>query len=255
MGGITKYAAPEEVAVMAVAAGVDVLLMPKNPSVAIESIYQAVVSGSITEARIDRSLARIHVAKKKLETKEQSLTINSEDKIDSFAVVREIIKDSLQTGGKPLQISKNNSCRNLIVVDDVLNSSFLDLQTPAVAITEKLGYQRQILDRNSYEAIASDPRSTLLQLFVRGNPFRGSAGLSQKAMSQYTQLIESDRLMALILYGSPYVLQWFLERIKPETPWVFTYGQMDGAQAIAIKTLFNLSDDTINSSAANAKYH
>ncbi len=250
MGGITKYAAPEEIAVMAVAAGVDVLLMPKDPSVAIESIYQAVVSGRISEARIDRSLARIHVAKKKLETKEPSLTINSEDKIDSFAVVREIIKDSLQTGGTPLQIPKNNSCRNLIVVDDVLNSSFLDLQTPAVAITEKLGYQRQILDRNSYKAIASDPRSTLLQLFVRGNPFRGSAGLSQAAMNQYTQLIKSDRLMALIIYGSPYILQWFLKRIKPETPWVFTYGQMDIAQAIAIKTLFNLSDRTIDSSAA-----
>lgn len=255
MGGITKYAAPEEIAVMAVAAGVDVLLMPKDPLVAIESIYQAVVSGRISEARIDRSLERIHAAKDKLEKKEQSLTIYPEDKkdkdeIDSFAVVREIIKDSLQTGGKPLPIPKNNSCRNLIVVDDVLNSGFLDLQTPAVAITEKLGYQRQILDRNSYDAIASDPRNTLLQLFIRGNPFRGSAGLSQEAISQYTQLIESDRLVALIIYGSPYVLQWFLSRIKPETPWVFTYGQMDVAQAISINTLFNLSNDTIDSSAA-----
>ena len=258
MGGITKYATPEEVAVMAVAAGVDVLLMPKDPSVAIESIYQAVVSGRITEARIDRSLARINAAKKRIDWGEQNRKNNSKSssvKLDrqekeqiDIAVVREIIKDSLQTGGKPLQIPESNSYRNLIVVDDVLNSSFLDLQTPAVAITEKLGYQRQILDRNSYKAISSDRRNTLLQLFVRGNPFRGSAGLSQAAMNQYTQLIESDRLMALIIYGSPYVLQWFLARIKPETPWVFTYGQMDIAQAIAIKALFNLPDDTIDSS-------
>lgn len=236
MGGITNYAAPEEIAVMAVEAGVDVLLMPNNPLVAIESIYQAVVSGRITEARIDRSLEKINAAKERLNIKEPK-----REKIDSWAVVREIIKDSLQTGKKTLQIANNN--RNLIVVDDVLNSSFLDLQTPAIAVPESLGYQRQIVDRNSLEIISSDRKNTLLQLFIRGNPFRGSAGLSEAAITQYTQLIEGDRLMAFIIYGSPYVLQWFLEHIKPETPWVFTYGQMDVAQAIALKTLFNLADD------------
>ena len=245
MGGITKYAAPEEIAVMAVEAGVDVLLMPNDPLVAIESIYQAVVSGRISEARIDRSLERIDAAKHRLNLKEQNTNDNEDredNKIDSWAVVKEIIKDSLQTEGIRLSIPENNS-RNLIVVDDVLNSSFLDLQTPAIAVTESLGYQRQIVDRNSLSAIASDNRKTLLQLFIRGNPFRGSAGLSQEAMNLYTQLIESDRLMALIIYGSPYVLQWFLERIKPKTPWVFTYGQMDVAQAIAISVLFNLAND------------
>ena len=247
MGGITKYAAPEEIAVMAVEAGVDVLLMPSDPLVAIESIYQAVVSGRISEARIDRSLERINTAKQRLNLKQsrqsslQSSEQKNKEKVNSWAVVREIIKDSLQTSETTLQIAENH--RNLIVVDDVLNSSFLDLQTPAIAVTESLGYQRQIVDRNSLYAIAADDRKTLLQLFVRGNPFRGSAGLSNEAMNQYTQLIESDRLMAFIIYGSPYVLQWFLDRIKPKTPWVFTYGQMDVAQAIALSALFNLSDD------------
>lgn len=252
MGGITKYASPEEIAIMAVEAGVDVLLMPNEPLVAIESIYQAVVSGRISEARIDRSLARINAAKEKLNLKQSpksdsdksSLQASEKNnEIDSWAVVREIIKDSLQTGQTPLHpIAENH--RNLIVVDDVLNSSFLDLQTPAIAVPESLGYQRQIVDRNSLETISRDRRNTLLQLFIRGNPFRGSAGLSEAAIIQYTRLIESDRLMALIIYGSPYVLQWFLERIKPKTPWVFTYGQMDVAQAISLKALFNLADDT-----------
>ena len=49
MGGITKYTSPEEVAVMAIEAGSDILLMPDNPQVAIASIYNAVKSGHISD--------------------------------------------------------------------------------------------------------------------------------------------------------------------------------------------------------------
>lgn len=249
MGGITKYASAETVAVMAVEAGVDVLLMPDDPQVTIESIYQAVVSGKITEARIDRSLARIRQAKKRVGVNKDKNQVTS----NGFAVVKAILQDSLQTGGNiPLEIAKNNLSRNLIVVDDVLNSNFLDLQTPAIAIPQQLGYQRQILDRNSLNLIASDRRKTLLQLFIRGNPFRGSAGLTPEAINQYNQLIKSDRLQALIIYGSPYILKWFLTRIKPKTPWIFTYSQMDLAQAIAITTLFNSSSPQTHDSITNS---
>lgn len=240
MGGITKYASPEEVAVMAVEAGVDVLLMPNDPVVAIESIYQAVEEGRISEERIDRSYERITAAKEK--TRENKI---EKPEYKGNSVVKKILKDSLKSGGNlPLKIDpekKDNPIRNLIVVDDILNSSFLDLQTPAIAIPQQLGYQRQILDQNSLELITKDNRQTLLQLFIRGNPFRGSAGLTPEAIKQYQKLIESDRLIGLIIYGSPYVLQWFKQRIQPNIPWVFTYGQMDLAQAIAIKTLYSLS--------------
>ena len=65
MGGITKYAEPKDVAIMAVNAGVDVLLMPKNPEVTIEAIHQAVVSGEISESRIEESYQRIQTTKSK----------------------------------------------------------------------------------------------------------------------------------------------------------------------------------------------
>ena len=255
MGGITRYADPEEIAVMAVEAGVDVLLMPDDPQVAIESIYQAVISGRISEERIDRSVARIMTAKNKVQDwKIESKARNAnfapikEDRVDNKdskeLVVKEILKDSIQSGGNlPLNVIKDNSCRNLIVVDDVLNSSFLDLQTPAIAIPQQLGYQRQILDRNSLGLIAEDERKTLLQLFVRGNPFRGSAGLSPEAIEQYQKLIKSDRLLALIVYGSPYILDLFLPYLDSNLPWIFTYGQMDSAQAIAISLLFDLASN------------
>jgi beta-glucosidase len=252
MGGITKYTSPEEVAVLAVLAGVDILLMPTDPQVAIEAIYQAVKSGRITEERIDRSLARIMAAKGRLgdwETRKLG-----EVTTNGFAVAEDILQDSLQMGGNlPLQMAKNDSYRNLIVVDDVLNSSFLDLPTPAIAIPQQLGYQRQILDRNSLNAIANDSKKTLLQLFIRGNPFRGSAGLTPEATIQYSQLLNSDRLIALIIYGSPYLLDWFVTNLKPEIPWIFSYGQMDLAQEIALEILFNQSSVRSDNETQNKK--
>ena len=170
-------------------------------------------------------------------------------------IVKGILENSLQVGGNlPLQITKNNFLRNLIVVDDVLNSPFLDLSAPAIAIPQQLGYQRQIVDRHTLEMVTKDESKTLLQLFIRGNPFRGSAGLTKDAIAQYQQLIKSDRLIALIIYGSPYVLNWFRSNIQQDIPWVFTYGQMDLAQAIALKTLFALKreDDSLVSIAISA---
>lgn len=66
MGGITKNYTPEEIAIMAVEAGVDVLMMPLDPIVAIESIYQAIQDGRISPERIQASVAKIWEAKQKL---------------------------------------------------------------------------------------------------------------------------------------------------------------------------------------------
>jgi beta-glucosidase len=251
MGGITKIATPEEVAVQAILAGVDILLMPTDPQIAIEAIAQAVKSGRITEERIDRSLERIMAAKRRLSNQDERLKTPTND---GFDVAKDILRASQQMGGNlPLQNTKNDAYRNLIVVDDTLNSSFLDLSTAAIAIPQQLGYQRQILDRHSLSAIAIDARKTLLQLFIRGNPFRGSAGLTPEAMIQYHQLLNSDRVMALIIYGSPYVLSWFLTNLKPEIPWIFTYGQMDLAQEIALETLFKKAGEQPNQDTGNKK--
>ena len=254
MGGITKYSDPETVAVMAIDAGADILLMPENPETAIDAIYQAVQTGKITETKIDKAYQRVQTLKNKVQGK-----IQSKDKepnsaknlvVDGYLVAEKIVKDSLvTTGNLPLEIDKNQDCRNLIVVDDVLNTSYLDLATPAIAIPQSLGYQRQIIDTNSLSLINQDPRPTLLQLFIRGNPFRGSAGLTLEAKKQYQQLLNSDRLLGLVIYGSPYVREWFESQIAPERPFVFSYAQMDMAQNIALKTLlgsFNEHEQTSN---------
>lgn len=237
MGGISHYATPEEVAVLAVEAGSDVLLMPNDPEVAIASIYDAVQSGRISPQRIEQSWERIWQAKQKLIS--AKATVAELGDLQATLTVDSILQNSLQTNLGT--ITNNNSreeCRNLIVVDDVLNAAYLDLNSPAISIPQRFNYQRQIVDGTTLDCILLDTPPTLLQLFIRGNPFRGNAGLTTNAKQIYQQLIATRQVKAIIVYGSPYVWQWFQNIIGSNLPGVFSYGQMEQAQAIALKTLF-----------------
>lgn len=243
MGGVANYTSPEEVAVMAVEAGADVLLMPIDPEVAIESIFEAVRSKRLTPERIHQSVARIWQAKQKIFS--QPLAQSPLDRIarldrpEASDTVKVILRQSLKSGGN-LPLKPKKETRNLIVVDDLLNRDFLDRHTPAVTVPQQLGYELQLVDRRTLSGAKDDSRPTLLQIFVRGNPFRGSAGLSEIDRDFYTRLLATGLLEGLVIYGSPYILDWFQSQLPSDLPWVFSYGQMSAAQAIACEVLFDL---------------
>ncbi len=44
----------------------------------------------------------------------------------------------------------------------------------------------------------------------------------------------------LTFLGSPYVLEQFIPKLPSNVPYVFTYGQMQSAQAIALSTLLKV---------------
>jgi beta-glucosidase len=237
---------------MAVEAGADILLMPHDPEKTIEAVYQAVESGRITCKRIEASLARIWHAKQKVLTpiyspENQLLSSLSQlSQPKSKQIVVQIIQDSSEKGGNlPLPLKKKLKQRNLIVVDDLLDCDFLDRQTPAITIPKQLGYNLQLVDENTLGFVLKDNRNTLLQIFVRGNPFRGNAGLTDRAQKIYKKLLKYKIVKGLIIYGSPYVKDWFLNEtkvLKDDLPWVFSYGQMAEGQDISCKTLFGLSE-------------
>lgn len=66
MGGVTSGGSSRQVAVRAVAAGVDLLLMPPQPAQAIRGLVDAVHKGRLTEARINTSVKRILLLKQRL---------------------------------------------------------------------------------------------------------------------------------------------------------------------------------------------
>ena len=245
MGGIAKYTSPEEAAILAIEAGNDILLMPDDPEIAIASIYDAVKSGRIDTKRIEESLKRIWQAKKKIF---DSKNIKSElSNSQSRSTVSSILADSCSSKNTPLISSNKANSRNLIVVDDVLNTNYLDINAPAISIPQSLGYHRQIVDSSTLNCILLDSRPTLLQIFIRGNPFRGNAGLNADTKQIYQQLVTNEQIEGIVIYGSPYVARWFENFIDNKLPLVFSYGQMNLAQAIALKALYDLNLDLLSS--------
>jgi beta-glucosidase len=238
MGGVAKYASSEEIAVKAIQAGADILLMPENPEIAVNSIEKAIHDGILSEARIDESLARISQAKSKLFQQTASMDVISTPEV--IATINKVLKQSMSKGGN-LPLTATNHGINLVVVHDLLNCDFLDRQTPAVTIPESYGYQTQLFDHRNLLLAQYLDQPILLQAFIRGNPFLGNGGLTDESKIFYRQLLESDRLKGIIVYGSPYVLDWFCQRLNPKTPWVFNYGQMSQAQSLCCEELFGLS--------------
>ncbi|NCQ41612.1 MAG: beta-glucosidase, partial [Cyanobacteria bacterium] len=251
MGGVSKYASQEEIVVKAIQAGADILLMPENPLTAVNAIEKAIDDGILSEERIDESLARIYQAKAKLfspslnsEENFVSMTPNLEGKkIVSFpmdvistpeaiATVNEILEQSMSQGGK-LPLQATDKAINLVVVHDLLNCDFLDRQTPSVTIPESYGYQTQLFDHRNLSLAQYKNQPILLQAFIRGNPFLGNGGLTDSGKAFYEELLTTNYIKGIIIYGSPYVLDWFLQRLNPDIPWLFSYGQMKEAQNLA----------------------
>ncbi|NET05862.1 MAG: beta-glucosidase [Symploca sp. SIO2B6] len=265
MGAITNSYGAEFASVMAVEAGADILLMPTDPESTIEAVCEAVLAGRLSRERIQASLERIWKAKakviiaqqeqrKRLEASEhQYFVTNSLSQLAqpaALATAASILQDSQLSGGAlplpPESINSQRQLRNLIVVDDALVCDFLRRNSPALLLPSQKGYELQLIDCHTPTPLAAiddavGTRITLLQLFIRGNPFRGSAGFTPIAENLLKRLLKKEILQAIIIYGSPYALKRFLPELPPETPYVFSYGQMPKAQEVALEVLFSPS--------------
>ncbi len=256
MGAIADRYGANEAAVLAVEAGADVLMMPLDPFGAIQAICEAIESGRISADRIQASLERIWRAKQKiftLEVAEKGTHHHDWEQrppapiqLDKLAqpaaqqAAAKILEKSSQFRG--VIAAAEGFARNVIVVDDLIGCDFLNRKAPAITIPQLHGYQTlYLVDRHSpsqpYDLVQTNPEPTILQLFIRGNPFRGSAGLSQLAKDWFDALLQAGQLRGLVIYGSPYTLEMFLPLLPSEMPYGFSYGQMPMAQAIALQSL------------------
>jgi beta-glucosidase len=247
MGAIANRYGLAEASVLAVEAGADILLMPLDAEVTIKAVCDAVSQGRISESRIDESWERIKQVKAKVypQTKVEQISLpiyELPQKLNrplAQKTVVEILQASLRIGGSLTPQTDAKCLRNLVVVEDILNNAFLGNQTPAIAIPKKFGYQPLVIDSNSEIPQSSiTNRLTLLQLFIRGNPFGKLSRLTQASLDLLKRLLRNSELQALVIYGSQYTLEQFLPDLPSEIPYIFCYGQMPKAQTVAMELLF-----------------
>jgi len=265
MQAITRHYGAYDAPIMALEAGADIVLMPVDPPGTIEAICEAVQTGRLSRERLHASLERIWRSKQqvcsstlRLEQKQavsesSPLCVESIAQPKAFDFCRTVLHQSLiihapspreSRQGIPAQDSTPNTtvtATNLIVVDNLLQASFLGLHTPAVRMPQGWGYRLQWVDSQT-PAIESikNLQPTLLQLFIQANPFQDTMGLVQLARRWLESLLEAGQLQALILYGSPYVWKQLVPLLPSNLAAVFSYSQTPMAQAIALEKLLGL---------------
>ena len=266
MQAITQHYDSDDVAVMALEAGADVILMPVDPEKTIDAICNAVKTGRLTRERLHESVERIWRAKQQVfgsalnddraqitSHMSQSMSVLAAPEAINFC--QTVLSQSLKVHASSLasdlvQQNSNDGAvievgvsqkNNLILVDNLLQADFLDIHTSALTIPQSWGYRPQWIDSQTpIIKEIGDLKPTLLQLFIQAVPFQSTTGSIQLAQRWLEVLLKAKQLQALVLYGSPYVWEQLVPLLPAEIPAVFSYAQTPMAQSIALEKLLTL---------------
>ncbi|WP_407682348.1 glycoside hydrolase family 3 N-terminal domain-containing protein [Pseudocalidococcus azoricus] len=241
MGAIANRYGANQAPVMAVKAGADILLMPVDPPGAIQAVVEAVEAGEISRQRIEASVTRIFAAKARIFSKPSDFGLDSLSQVEDWQLSEDILRASQIVSDQACSALEIGNGINCLIVDDWLHQDYLSRNAPAVKLPVEFGFRElELIDRHirleQFNQRAQQP--TLVQVFSRGNPFRGLAGLSQQAQAKLQQLIASDNFAGIVIYGSPYVLDSIKPNLPEDIAYVFSYGHSLLAQNLAIETLF-----------------
>ena len=246
-----------EAAVLAFAAGADLILMPADAAAAIDALCAALRSGRVPMARLHDSLERRQAAVQSI-----PLTLDSGNNDHSIESAEERSL-TLELVTQSLEISNSSTAKestqpnpidgiNLIRVDGVLPCPMLSADAPAILFPKRLGFQ-SVLSHPLGISPWTDPAEPLaplaidrlgqgpllLQLFVRGNPFQANRSIREPWADAIKQLIDLNRLFGLVVYGSPYIWEALSALLPSSIPAGYSPGQMPDAQQQLLERLLN----------------
>ncbi|HET6204470.1 MAG TPA: glycoside hydrolase family 3 N-terminal domain-containing protein [Planctomycetota bacterium] len=217
MGGVTKRFSPAEVAVRAVLAGNDVLLMSADPPAAIDAIVRAVEKGAIPAERIDRSVERILRAKASLGLQRSRRADLDEvwrvvGKPEHRAVADRVAQESitaLRNEGNALPLGAGSAPSALLVTvrDAEGGEEGRTFERELRKRTSRLEVERIGPDEaparleGLKEKVARAEGPVLLAVYLRPRDRRGTIGLPG-SVGSFADAVAARSIV--ILFGSPY---------------------------------------------------
>jgi len=260
MEAITGLVGPGEAAVQAFEAGADLILMPADADTAIDALCEALDSGRIPSLRLEQSLQRRRDALQRCSGDQNGIegisvqdaveTIDAVETDDEHRFALELVSATLAVQGPGRIQAAPNGGVNLIRVDGVLACPFLRPEAPAIGWPARRGFRPIICHEFGISPWHEPPQEddpldvdrlgegpVLLQLFLRGNPFRAGRDRDAPWPAAIRQLLRLNRLAGLAVYGCPY--RWeSLRALLPDTiPAAYSPGQMAEAQQMLMGRL------------------
>jgi beta-N-acetylhexosaminidase len=268
MAGITSVFSPEEAALRAIQAGVDIVLLPPEPARVAESLVAAAREGKIPPQRIEDSVRRVLEAKAGLGLNRNRF-VNLAD-IRRKVAPRPFLDQAYKTFESAVTLVKNEGKAIPLAGPDrkiavfSLSSDQGDYFAGRTFIAEMkkrdpgiLSFYadgdtgQEELDADAAQCAGAD--MVVFALFSRLTSSKGSVDLEPKhaALVNKFAAAESGPAVVAVSFGSPYFLQHFPEvdgyicvyRSTPETQQIAAralYGEMDlgGRLPVSIPGLF-----------------
>ena len=255
MEAISARHGAAEAAVLAFEAGADLILMPADADAAIDGLCDGFNSGRLCLERLDESLQRRAHALASIPTSTAKGPIVS---AEEQALEAELVLHSITVGEAKVLPQAGI---NLVRVDAMVPSAAaLSGWSPALRTPEAQGFRSIVLHGEGLSAwsgqadapLAMDrlgDGAVLLQLFLRGNPFRAGRDAQEPWAAAIQQLIALNRLAGVVVYGSPYLWDSLKPLLPSSCPAAYSAGQMQEAQRQVLTELFPSATPTGNSGA------
>ena len=239
-----------EGAVRAVAAGADMVLLPPDARVAVQSLVRAVGEGVLTEARIDESVLRLLEIKERLGLdRERRVDLDglgrAVGRVDDSRRARSVAESSItlvrnRNDVVPIAAEEPLRLLHLVMSSDVRNPSIQgileeELELRAIEVeTRLLGPEVAPDTAERVVAEARDFTHVLVSAFVRVSGSKGTADMSPSLATLVRRLAEGPAPVVAVSFGSPYLLRQF-----PEVDaYLCAYGAARSSQRAAIGALF-----------------
>ncbi len=247
MSGLTIYFEPDEAAVRAIEAGVDIVLMPADTDKAIRGLLEAVKSGRLTEERLDESVRKQLAWKYHLGLdRQKTVSLDAIDKIVSSKETRDLVD---RIAEEAITLVKNeddllplSSKRKLFFLaitnadEPVFDPSlcFRNLYIGLKGVADiKFGLIKPGTSKEEAEKIKGELESS--EVVIGGFYLRVRSGAKNSiempnlGKQIVKDLLEKDKSFIGVSFGNPYLLRDF-----PQMKTYFVaYGDMPSLQRAA----------------------
>jgi beta-N-acetylhexosaminidase len=243
-----------EAAIRSLQAGADVLLLPPQTDVAIQSVVRAVAEGQLTEARIDESVRRVLAAKARLGLHGDRLVDRdalgrSVARPEDLVRTEEIAETSITVVRNQGDVLPLRAEEPLRILHLVISSGLRDRAIESVtqdALTERgIAFKSRFLGPEVPPAIADKVLAEVgsyshvvvsAHIWVSSSRKRGDLNASQRDLLK--RLDRTGVPVIVLAYNSPY----FLDEV-PEIPvFVATFGSATSSQRAAVGAILGEFD-------------
>lgn len=253
MSGLTLYFDQEESAVRAILAGNDILLKPANSDAIISGIKKAVLSGRITEKRIDESARKILAWKHKLRLFNRKTTpIGEIDKAVAGSEIKKLADNIsrnaitlVKNEDKILPLKQNQKAVVICITNgpdfDTTGQTFVNgLEANGMSI-ERIALDKRSNETEIKNAIGRTKQADIVLVGLFGRVQSGaenSVGIPKSGEKVLRELLKSDIKTISIAFGNPYLILDFPQMNN----YIVSYGDMDSLQSATSDALVGKID-------------